>query len=127
MVDSAETSLCTPVLFSSNSSNLLVCPSCERDAELTESFGHAAVSLLVLAHPTVNDVLCARGIESHNDAICFKVCKRCYKRMNKTLKHARQKYPQFQALIGAGPSRRKAKHAKIIHDPFSMGDLTLVS
>jgi hypothetical protein len=47
--------------------------------------------------------------------------------MNKTLKHARQKYPQFQALIGAGPSRRKAKHAKIIHDPFSMGDLTLVS
>jgi hypothetical protein len=47
--------------------------------------------------------------------------------MNKTLKHARQKYPQFQALIGAGPSRRKAKHAKIIHDPFSMGDLTFVS
>jgi hypothetical protein len=47
--------------------------------------------------------------------------------MNKTLKHAREKYPQFQALIGAGPSRKKTKHAKIIHVPFTIGDYTLVS
>jgi hypothetical protein len=127
MVDSAETSLCTPAPWSSSSSNVGVCPSCKHADELPKSFGHAAVSLLVLAHPSMNDVLCSRDIESQIDAICFKVCTRCYKRMNKTLKHARQKYPQFQALIGAGPSRRKAKHAKIIQIPFSIGDHTLVS
>jgi hypothetical protein len=92
MDDSAETSLCTPVIFSSR------CPSCKRADDLTESFGHAAVSLLVLAHPSVNNVLCSRGIESKIEAVCFKVCTRCYKRMNKTLKHAREKYPQFHGL-----------------------------
>jgi hypothetical protein len=58
---------------------------------------------LVLAHPSVKDIFCSGGLGSHIDAVCFKVCMRCYTRINRTLKHARQKYPQFQALIGAGP------------------------
>lgn len=127
MVNMSEIPLGTPVPCLSSSSNFGVCPSCKCANELTASFGHAAVSLLVLAHPSVKDIFCSGGLGSHIDAVCFKVCMRCYTRMNRTLKHARQKYPQFQALIGAGPSRRKASHAKIIQIPFSIGDSTLVS